>query len=254
MLIEVAAAGINRPDAMQRRGLYPPPQGVSDIPGLEVAGTIVDVGPEAGDWTPGDRVCALVSGGGYAEYCVAPAVQCLPVPRGLDLVRRPPSLKRSSRSGRNVFERGRLKPGEWILIHGGSSGIGTTAIQLAHVLRRARAGDSRVGGEVPGLRAARRRARASTTGRSISSPPSRERHRRTRRGRRAGHGRRRLPARATSAASRSRVGWSRSRCREDSTVELDMRPLLTTTAHDHRRRRCAPRSAAEKGAIADGRT
>jgi putative PIG3 family NAD(P)H quinone oxidoreductase len=135
VLIKVAAAGINRPDAMQRRGLYPPPQGASDIPGLEVAGTIVDVGTEAGGWTPGDRVCALVSGGGYAEYCVAPGVQCLPVPRGLDMVQAAAIPETFFTVWTNVFERGRLKPGEWILVHGGSSGIGTTAIQLAHALR-----------------------------------------------------------------------------------------------------------------------
>src|SRR3954465_14479903 len=84
VLIKVAAAGVNRPDVMQRLGHYPPPPGASDIPGLEVAGTIEQVGADAGAWHPGDRVCALVAGGGYAEYCVAPALQCLPVPRGMD--------------------------------------------------------------------------------------------------------------------------------------------------------------------------
>ncbi|HVH27372.1 MAG TPA: NAD(P)H-quinone oxidoreductase [Vicinamibacterales bacterium] len=135
VLIKVAAAGINRPDAMQRRGLYPPPPGASDIPGLEVAGTIVEVGPEAGDWAAGDRVCALLSGGGYAEYCVAPGVQCLPVPRGLDMVQAAAIPETFFTVWTNVFERGRLKPGEWILVHGGSSGIGTTAIQLARAFR-----------------------------------------------------------------------------------------------------------------------
>jgi putative PIG3 family NAD(P)H quinone oxidoreductase len=135
VLIKVAAAGVNRPDAMQRRGLYPPPPGVSDIPGLEVAGTIAEVGPEAGDWVAGDQVCALVSGGGYAEYCVAPGVQCLPIPRGLDPIAAAGIPETFFTVWTNVFERGRLKPGEWILIHGGSSGIGTTAIQLAHVFR-----------------------------------------------------------------------------------------------------------------------
>jgi putative PIG3 family NAD(P)H quinone oxidoreductase len=135
VLIKVAAAGVNRPDAMQRRGLYPPPPGVSDIPGLEVAGTIAEVGPEAGDWVAGDQVCALVSGGGYAEYCVAPGVQCLPIPRGLDPIAAAGIPETYFTVWTNVFERGRLKPGEWILIHGGSSGIGTTAIQLAHVFR-----------------------------------------------------------------------------------------------------------------------
>ena len=135
MLIKVAAAGVNRPDALQRRGGYPPPPGASDIPGLEVAGTIVEIGAGgAGDWRVGDDVCALVAGGGYAEFCAAPAVQCLPVPRGLDMVGGGAIPETVFTVWSNVFERGRLKPGEWILIHGGSSGIGTTAIQLAHVL------------------------------------------------------------------------------------------------------------------------
>ena len=140
VLIQVAAAGVNRPDALQRRGGYPPPAGASDIPGLEVAGTIAEVGPggsggvNAGGYRIGDRVCALVSGGGYAEFCAAPAVQCLPIPRGLDMVAAGAIPETSFTVWSNVFERGRLKPGEWILIHGGSSGIGTIAIQLAHVL------------------------------------------------------------------------------------------------------------------------
>ena len=122
---------------MQRSGeaVYPPPPGASDIPGLEVAGTIAEIGPgSAGDWRVGDAVCALVSGGGYAEFCAAPAVQCLPVPRGLDMVAAGAIPETFFTVWSNVFERGRLKPGESILIHGGSSGIGTTAIQLAHVL------------------------------------------------------------------------------------------------------------------------
>jgi NADPH2:quinone reductase len=132
VLIAVAAAGVNRPDVMQRKGAYPPPRGASDIPGLEVAGTIAEVG-EFGDhaWRPGDRVCALVSGGGYAEYCVAPAPQCLPVPAGMDLVRAAAIPETFFTVWTNVFERGRLQAGEAALIHGGSSGIGTTAIQLA---------------------------------------------------------------------------------------------------------------------------
>jgi len=134
VLIEVAAAGVNRPDVSQRRGAYPPPPGASDIPGLEVAGTIVEVGPDVRDWRTGDQVCALVAGGGYAEYCAAPAPQCLPVPRGLDLVAAAAIPEAFFTVWTNVFERGRLKPGEWILVHGGSSGIGTTAIQLARAL------------------------------------------------------------------------------------------------------------------------
>jgi NADPH2:quinone reductase len=135
VLIRVAAAGVNRPDALQRRGGYAPPPGASDIPGLEVAGTIVDVlADSTASWRTGDEVCALVAGGGYAEYCAAPAVQCLPVPRGLDMVEAGAIPETAFTVWHNVFDRGRLKPGEWILIHGGSSGIGTLAIQLAHVL------------------------------------------------------------------------------------------------------------------------
>jgi len=137
VLIKVAAAGVNRPDVLQRRGGYPPPAGASDIPGLEVSGTIAEVAPGgvgAGGYQIGDEVCALVSGGGYAEFCAAPAVQCLPVPQGLDMVAAGVIPETSFTVWNNVFELGRLKPGEWILIHGGSSGIGTIAIQLAHVL------------------------------------------------------------------------------------------------------------------------
>jgi NADPH:quinone reductase len=136
VLIKMAAAGVNRPDAMQRRGGYAPPPGASDIPGLELAGTIVEVGPGGSveNWRVGDGVCALVAGGGYAEFCAAPAVQCLPVPRGLDMVAAGAIPETAFTVWNNVFDRGRLKPGEWILIHGGSSGIGTLAIQLAHVL------------------------------------------------------------------------------------------------------------------------
>src|SRR5713101_8502371 len=131
VLIKVAAAGVNRPDIMQRQGRYPPPPGASDIPGLEVAGTIEQVGGAVKDWRAGDEVCALVSGGGYAEYCAAPAPQCLPVPRGMDLVHAAAAPETMFTVWTNVFERGRLQAGESILVHGGSSGIGTTAIQLA---------------------------------------------------------------------------------------------------------------------------
>ena len=134
VLIKVAAAGVNRPDASQRRGGYPPPPGASDIPGLEVAGTIVELGADAGAWRVGDSVCALVAGGGYAEYCTAPAPQCLAVPQGLDMVAAAAIPETFFTVWSNVFERGRLTAGESILVHGGSSGIGTTAIQLAHVL------------------------------------------------------------------------------------------------------------------------
>ncbi len=131
VLIKVVAAGVNRPDVLQRRGRYPPPPGASDIPGLEIAGAIEAVGAGVSGWNAGDQVCALVAGGGYAEYCVAPAAQCLPVPRGLDITAAAGVPETFFTVWTNVFERGRLKPGESILVHGGSSGIGTTAIQLA---------------------------------------------------------------------------------------------------------------------------
>ncbi|MBI3403135.1 MAG: NAD(P)H-quinone oxidoreductase [Acidobacteria bacterium] len=131
VLIKVAAAGVNRPDIFQRLGRYPPPPGASDIPGLEVAGTIEALGPDVRDWKTGDAVCALVAGGGYAQYCTAPSPQCLPVPRGLDMTAAAALPETFFTVWTNVFERGRLTAGESILIHGGSSGIGTTAIQLA---------------------------------------------------------------------------------------------------------------------------
>jgi NADPH2:quinone reductase len=131
VLIKVAAAGVNRPDVMQRQGRYPPPPGAPDIPGLEVAGTIAAIGPDVSGWRQGEDVCALVSGGGYAEYCVAPAPQCLPVPHGLDLAAAAAIPETFFTVWTNVFERGRLAAGESILVHGGSSGIGTTAIQIA---------------------------------------------------------------------------------------------------------------------------
>ncbi len=134
VLINVAAAGVNRPDVMQRLGKYPPPPGASDIPGLEVAGTIEEVGAEVHTWRIGDRVCALVAGGGYAEFCVAPAPQCLPLPRGMALTAAAAIPEAFFTVWTNVFERGRLMPGESLLVHGGSSGIGTTAIQMARAL------------------------------------------------------------------------------------------------------------------------
>ncbi len=134
VLIQVAAAGVNRPDCLQRQGNYPPPVGASDLPGLEVAGTIVALGQEVAGWHGGDRVCALLTGGGYAEYCVAKAVQCLPVPPNLDLVQAAALPETFFTVWSNVFERARLQPGETLLVHGGSSGIGTTAIQLARAL------------------------------------------------------------------------------------------------------------------------
>jgi len=131
VLIRVAAAGVNRPDVFQRRGRYAPPPGASDIPGLEVSGVIDTLGPGVAEWRVGDAVCALVTGGGYAEYCVAPAPQCLPVPRGMTIATAGAIPETFFTVWTNVFQRGRLQPDESILVHGGSSGIGTTAIQLA---------------------------------------------------------------------------------------------------------------------------
>jgi len=131
VLIRVAAAGVNRPDVLQRRGAYPPPPGASDLPGLEVSGTIEALGERVTEWRVGDRVCALLSGGGYATLCVVPAVQCLPVPPSMDFVSAAAIPETFFTVWTNVFDRGRLKSGETALFHGGSSGIGTTAIQLA---------------------------------------------------------------------------------------------------------------------------
>lgn len=130
VLVRVDAAGVNRPDSMQRQGKYPPPPGVTDIPGLEIAGTVVRAAEE-GRWKEGDRVCALVAGGGYAELCVVPDVQCLPIPRGLTQVEAAAIPETFFTVWTNVFERGRLQRGDTLLVHGGTSGIGTTAIQLA---------------------------------------------------------------------------------------------------------------------------
>ncbi|MFC7333351.1 NAD(P)H-quinone oxidoreductase [Rhodocista pekingensis] len=131
LLIRVAAAGVNRPDVLQRLGLYPPPPGASDLPGLEVAGTVAAIGEGVSGWREGDALCALVAGGGYAAYCVAPAPQCLPIPRGLSAVEAAGVPETFFTVWSNVFERGALKPTESLLVHGGTSGIGTTAIQLA---------------------------------------------------------------------------------------------------------------------------
>jgi putative PIG3 family NAD(P)H quinone oxidoreductase len=132
VLIEVQAAGVNRPDVLQRQGHYAPPPGASDIPGLEVAGTVVETGAGVTEWSAGDRVCALLAGGGYAERAVAPAPQCLPIPRGLSAVEAAALPETFFTVWSNVFERARLRAGETLLVHGGSSGIGTAAIALAH--------------------------------------------------------------------------------------------------------------------------
>ena len=134
LLVKVQAAGVNRPDVMQRKGGYPPPPGVTDIPGLEIAGTVAALGDGVTGWKVGDALCALVAGGGYAEYCVAPAPQCLPIPKGLTVVEAAAIPETFFTVWDNMFTRGQLKSGEWVLIHGGSSGIGTTAIQLAHAI------------------------------------------------------------------------------------------------------------------------
>ncbi len=142
VLVKVAAAGVNRADAMQRSGHYPPPPGASDILGLEVSGTVAGLGSDASGWEVGDAVCALLTGGGYAEYCIAPAPQCLPIPAGLDQIDAAAIPEAAFTVWTNVFERGRLAPGETLLVHGGSSGVGTMAMALArasgaHVLATA---------------------------------------------------------------------------------------------------------------------
>jgi len=130
VLIKVAAAGVNRPDVMQRKGLYPPPPGATDVPGLEVSGTVVSVGQNVSDPPINSEVCALVTSGGYAEYCLAAASICLPVPEKISLVNAAGIPETFFTVWTNVFKRGQLKAGESLLVHGGSSGIGTTAIQL----------------------------------------------------------------------------------------------------------------------------
>jgi NADPH2:quinone reductase len=134
VLIEAAAAGVNRPDVLQRKGAYAPPPGASDLPGLEVAGRIVALGTGVADWKVGDEVCALVAGGGYAAYVAAPGVQCLPVPRGVSLVEAAGLPETFFTVWVNVFQRAGLKPGESLLVQGGASGIGVTAIQIARAL------------------------------------------------------------------------------------------------------------------------
>ncbi len=132
VVIKVAFAGVNRPDALQRAGLYAPPPTASDLPGLEAAGEIVAIGDGVSDWTVGDKVCALLPGGGYAEYVATPAAHCLPIPDGMGLRDAACLPETFFTVWSNVFGRGGLKAGERFLVHGGSSGIGTTAIQLAH--------------------------------------------------------------------------------------------------------------------------
>jgi len=134
VLVRVAAAGVNRPDVLQRRGHYPVPPGASDIPGLEIAGEVAAVGVGVSTWSVGDALCALVQGGGYAEYCTAPAPQCLPIPRGLSAVEAASLPETFFTVWSNVIDRARLARGETLLVQGGSSGIGVAAIQMARAL------------------------------------------------------------------------------------------------------------------------
>lgn len=129
--IRIAAAGVNGADLAQRRGVYPPPEGASDLPGLEVSGTVDRLGEGVTEFAEGDRVCALLTGGGYAQYCTVPAGQVLPLPRNIDMAAGAGIIETLATVWANVFEAGRLKAGETFLVHGGTSGIGTTAIQLA---------------------------------------------------------------------------------------------------------------------------
>jgi NADPH2:quinone reductase len=131
ILIKVAATAVNRPDIAQRMGNYAPPPGASDLPGLEAAGTVAELGDGVSGWTVGDEICALTPGGSYAEYCTVPAPQCLPPPKGFDLLHAAALPENYFTVWHNLFERGQLKAGETVMIHGGASGIGTTAIQLA---------------------------------------------------------------------------------------------------------------------------
>jgi NADPH2:quinone reductase len=131
VLIKIVAAGVNRPDIMQRKGLYPAPSGASDIPGLEIAGTVISTGTAVSHPKSGDAVCALVTGGGYAEFCLASAALCLPIPQGLSFIQAAALPETYFTVWSNVFDRAHLLPNETLLVHGGSSGIGTTAIQLA---------------------------------------------------------------------------------------------------------------------------
>ncbi len=131
ILVKVAAAGVNRPDVRQRQGTYPPPKGATDIPGLEIAGEVVALGPDTKRWKVGDKVCALVVGGGYAEYCLAHETHALPVPPGLSMIEAAAMPETFFTCWQNMFMRASVKDGDWVLVHGGTSGIGTTAIMLA---------------------------------------------------------------------------------------------------------------------------
>jgi len=134
IVVKVAAAGVNRPDVLQRMGLYPVPPGASPLPGLEIAGEVAEVGADVKDWKVGDKVCALANGGGYAEFCAVPAVQALPIPKSLSMVEAASLPETFFTVWSNVYDRGRLAPGESFLVQGGTSGIGVTAIQMAAAL------------------------------------------------------------------------------------------------------------------------
>jgi NADPH2:quinone reductase len=131
ILVKVAAAGVNRPDVRQRQGTYPPPKGATDIPGLEIAGEVAALGPGVQRWKAGDKVCALVVGGGYADYCLAYESHALPVPPALSMVEAAAIPETFFTCWQNMFMRAQVRPGDWVLVHGGTSGIGTTAIMLA---------------------------------------------------------------------------------------------------------------------------
>ena len=137
VLVRVAASSVNRPDIAQRMGIYPPPPGVTDIPGLDIAGVVERTGAAVQRWTAGDRVCALVAGGGYAEYCAVPWRQCMPIPRGLSFVEAASLPEAFFTAWNNVMDLGRLRHGETLLVQGGTSGVGVAAIQMARTLRGA---------------------------------------------------------------------------------------------------------------------
>ena len=214
VLVKVAAAGVNRPDVMQRLGLYPPPPGASDIPGLEIAGQVIALGPDATRWKLGDQVMALVSGGGYAEYCLAHESHCLPIPPGIDLIEAAAIPETFFTVWHNVFERGRLTAGETLLVHGGSSGIGTTAIQLAKAFGArviATAGSTE--------KCAACRKLGADVADQLQDRGLRRRHqggdRRQGRRRHPRHGRRRLHRSATTRPPRSKDASCRSASRAD---------------------------------------
>ena len=254
LLIRVAASGVNRPDVLQRKGLYPVPPGASDLPGLEVAGEIVAGDAEAmaaAGFKVGDRVCALVAGGGYAQLCVAPVGQCLPVPKGLsdveaasaarDLLHRLDATCSTARG---------CKPGETLLVQGGSSGIGVTAIQLAKALGATRHRHRRQRRQVRGLPEARRRPRDQLQDAGLRRR-GQAHHRRQRRRRGARHGGRRLRRARGASAWPKTAASSSSRCRAasraSSTPACVLRRRLTITGSTLR-----PRPVAFKAAIARG--